>query len=75
MHRSTSAVAPRLAVISTGHRNRFGHPHPRTLETLLTAEVEVRRTDLLGTQREETAGVGWRLGTLAFSERITRGAW
>jgi competence protein ComEC len=70
-----AAVAPRLAVISTGHRNRFGHPHPRTLETLLTAEVEVRRTDLLGTQREETTGLGWRWGTLAFSERITRGAW
>jgi competence protein ComEC len=69
------AVAPSVAVISAGQRNRFGHPHPRTLETLRLGAAEIRRTDLLGTQREETTGRGWRWGTLAFSERLTRGAW
>lgn len=69
------AVAPRVAVVSAGHRNRFGHPHPRTLATLAAAGVEVRRTDLLGTQREESGGNGWSWSTLAFSERTVRGAW
>ncbi len=73
--RFLEAVGPRLALVSAGHRNRFGHPHPRTLATLAAADVEVRRTDLLGTQREESGGDGWRWGTLAFSERIARGAW
>jgi len=40
-----SAVRPDLAVISSGVRNRFGHPHPRTLETLASAGVTTLRTD------------------------------
>jgi competence protein ComEC len=40
-----AAVSPRDAVISAGVRNRFGHPHPRTLRTLADAGVHVFRTD------------------------------
>ena len=29
-----AAVAPRLALVSAGHGNRFGHPHPDTLARL-----------------------------------------
>jgi competence protein ComEC len=41
-------LRPRLAVISSGARNRYGHPAPATLATLAGAGVPVRRTDLEG---------------------------
>lgn len=40
---------PRLALISAGRRNRFGHPAPIVLERLERYDVEVLRTDLAGT--------------------------
>jgi competence protein ComEC len=51
---STSAslldqVAPRLAVISCGRRNLFGHPHPAVLEALAERRVRTWRTDVDGT--------------------------
>lgn len=42
------AWRPRLAVISAGRNNRYGHPHPLVLETLSRAEVPVLRTDWNG---------------------------
>lgn len=39
------AVAPRLAIVSAGHDNRFGMPHPEVLETYGRRGIEVRRTD------------------------------
>jgi competence protein ComEC len=58
---STSAgflarVRPSLVVLSCGVRNRFGHPHPRTLETLARAGVEAARTDRGGAVVWETDG-------------------
>ena len=38
------ATTPEVAVISVG-QNSFGHPHPRIIEALTAAEIEVRRTD------------------------------
>lgn len=43
------AVAPSVAVISCGVRNRFGHPHATTLLTLAKAAARVWRTDRDGT--------------------------
>lgn len=43
------AVAPAVAVISTGRGNWFGHPHPMTMATLAEAGVRVHRTDREGT--------------------------
>ncbi|MBS1878252.1 MAG: ComEC/Rec2 family competence protein [Actinobacteria bacterium] len=40
---------PRLAVISVGDGNPFGHPTPGTLTTLARHRVPVLRTDLAGT--------------------------
>ncbi|HEY7255981.1 MAG TPA: ComEC/Rec2 family competence protein [Solirubrobacterales bacterium] len=40
---------PRLAVISVGAGNPFGHPTPSTLATLAEHDVPVLRTDLDGT--------------------------
>lgn len=42
------AARPRLAVISVGRRNRYGHPAPEVLERLARREIEVRRTDQEG---------------------------
>ena len=42
------AVRPRLALISCGRRNTFGHPHPAVLENLRGAGVRTWRTDRSG---------------------------
>jgi competence protein ComEC len=42
-------IRPRLAVISVGDDNPFGHPTPSTLDTLASHGVPVLRTDLKGT--------------------------
>ena len=42
------AVSPRLAIISCGHNNDYGHPHKEILTMLETAEVPYYRTDLNG---------------------------
>lgn len=57
------AVAPALAVISAGARNRFGHPHPRTLATLETAGVPAARTDTMGGLRIRLEPGGFVLGS------------
>lgn len=50
---STSApflarVRPRLALVSVGAGNPFGHPHPVVMERLRAARVPTLRTDLAG---------------------------
>ena len=45
------AVAPRIALISAGVANPYGHPHPRVLERLAAARVWVLRTDRSGMLR------------------------
>ena len=47
-HEFLAAVGPETAIISSGIRNRFGHPHANTLETLNEAGVEVLRVDQQG---------------------------
>ena len=51
-----ATVAPSLAVISCGVRNRFGHPHPTTLATLEAAGVPSARTDRGGALLWSTDG-------------------
>jgi len=43
------AVAPAIAAISCGRRNRFGHPHPEIIRRLERRGIRVCRTDLTGT--------------------------
>lgn len=43
------AVRPRLALISCGRHNIFGHPHPSVLESLRARGIRVWRTDRSGT--------------------------
>lgn len=39
------AVKPRLAVVSAGRGNDYGHPHPRALRQLRRQGAAVHRTD------------------------------
>lgn len=43
-----AAVTPKLAVISVGAHNKFGHPTPITLQTLKSQNIPVVRTDQSG---------------------------
>jgi competence protein ComEC len=43
-----SAVQPRVALISVGAGNLYGHPDPATLSALAAARAQVLRTDRLG---------------------------
>lgn len=43
------AVHPRIAVVSCGENNSYGHPHEDVLETFRREGVQVFRTDLNGT--------------------------
>lgn len=53
--------AARLAVISVGEGNPYGHPDPSTLRTLLVHEVPVLRTDLDGQVTIDVTGGAWRV--------------
>jgi competence protein ComEC len=54
-------TAPRLAVISVGEDNPFGHPDRGTLATLAADHVPVLRTDLDGTVTIDVAPGGGRV--------------
>jgi competence protein ComEC len=56
-------VAPRVAVVSVGAGNPFGHPHPATLETLERAGVTVYRTDRHGAITLSSGGDRWQVTT------------
>lgn len=43
-----AAVKPRVAIISAGEENPYGHPSPELLERLQGAQVRILRTDLDG---------------------------
>ncbi|HEV7702112.1 MAG TPA: MBL fold metallo-hydrolase, partial [Candidatus Paceibacterota bacterium] len=50
-------VSPQYAVISDGKDNKYGHPHPDTLNTLAQFGAKIFRTDLLGTIMMKSDGV------------------
>jgi competence protein ComEC len=50
------ALAPRLAVVSAGRANHFGHPVPEVLDRYRAAGAEVFRTDRDGAVTVDTDG-------------------
>jgi competence protein ComEC len=41
-------LKPKMAVISVGKNNRFGHPRGEVLERLNKRNIEIKRTDIDG---------------------------
>jgi competence protein ComEC len=52
-------TAPRLAIVSVGEGNSYGHPAPETLAELADHRVGVLRTDLDGDVTVEVSRHGW----------------
>jgi competence protein ComEC len=50
------AVAPRLALVSVGTANTYGHPAPEVMQRFVDAGATVLRTDQLGTVIVRTDG-------------------
>jgi competence protein ComEC len=66
--RSTStpflaAVRPKVAVISVGRGNRFGHPDPTIVDRLARARVALYRTDRDGIVELQAGTSGWEVET------------
>ena len=54
-----ATIRPKLAVISVGANNRYGHPAPEVLERLRAVGAQIRRTDLEGEVEVISDGEGW----------------
>ena len=54
-------IKPRLAVISCGYRNMYGHPHRATLQRLENAGCKVLRTDESGCVQVELTEEGLKV--------------
>lgn len=57
------AITPRLAVISVGSNNSYGHPSQDTLKRLGQVGARVLRTDVDGTIEIVSDGTQWWLGS------------
>jgi competence protein ComEC len=54
--RFLGAVRPRLALVSVGAHNAYGHPSPEVMQALRDSGVQVLRTDRVGTIVVSTDG-------------------
>lgn len=63
------AVSPELATLSCGARNRYGHPHQVTLDTLREHGVHALRLDFTGNVEWTTDGQHVELTTFADAAR------
>ena len=65
------AVGPRIALVSAGHRNRFGHPHPGLIAALHHRDIRVLQTAESGS----IALVHRHAGLEIRGERMSRRYW
>ena len=65
--RFLGAVRPRLALVSVGAHNTYGHPSPEVMQALRDSGAQVLRTDRAGTIVVSTDG--WHLEVEARDER------
>lgn len=64
------AVRPRVALVSVGARNRYGHPSPAVVDSLRARNVLVARTDLLGSVVIRTDVAGARYDVVTQGGRV-----
>lgn len=64
-----AALRPRVALLSCGRRNRFGHPSPEALAALQTFCVPLMRTDVRSDCRIELGPAATRLAWRGSQER------
>lgn len=69
------AVRPRLALVSVGALNRYGHPSPEVVHELARRQAVVMRTDAAGTIVVRTDGFRIRAETGEDSWELSRGSW
>jgi competence protein ComEC len=69
-----AAVRPRVAVISAGEDNPYGHPNPELLERLTAAGVRVLRTDHDGAVHVLTDGKQLEISCFVVCPEKTAGA-
>jgi len=55
------AVSPKIALISAGLENRYGHPHTEVVKRLERADIEIYRTDKGGDVVLESDGTAWKI--------------
>lgn len=65
------AVQPKLAIISAGEQNPYGHPSPALLERLTQAGVPILRTDQSGAIHIATDGTRFEVSCFAACPEIT----
>ena len=54
-------VKPKIAVVSCGRENKFGHPHAETVALLAAKGIPLKRTDQDGTVRVKSDGKHWTI--------------
>ncbi|PIU03318.1 hypothetical protein COT44_03785 [Candidatus Shapirobacteria bacterium CG08_land_8_20_14_0_20_39_18] len=54
-------IRPKLAIISVGANNNYGHPTSEVLDRLKTIGAKILRTDINGEIEVMTNGVGWKV--------------
>ena len=69
-----AAVRPRVAVISAGENNSYGHPNPELLERLTDAGVRILRTDRDGAVHILTDGIQLEISCFVTCSEKTSGA-
>ena len=57
------ALRPRLAIISVGAHNNYGHPHQQVLQRLQNIECQILRSDLDGGVKLSSDGFKWNVQT------------
>ena len=57
-------INPKLALISVGKENRYGHPNQETLETLKKYQIRILRTDQKGALKLMQINQQWRIQTV-----------